>query len=142
MQSHLLHSRLLGCEQPQPWPYMRRLAANSITCRGKRPVPKYFSCDLLGNSSQVSHLSRNYSLFLIGGEAVLVLSPSPFFIPKDPTPPSFSELFQSALQQFRDFPGPFLVPSQSALQHLMIILSTEKGAGLPLRRLARVQIQK
>lgn len=62
------------------------------------------------------HICQGVILFFWSGrgEAVLVLSPSPFFIPEDPTPPSFSELFQSALQQFRDFPGPFLVPSQSA----------------------------
>lgn len=94
--------------------YMRRPAANSIICHGKRPVPKYFSCDLRGDSLQVSHSPRSYSLSLIGGEAVLVLSPSPSSSPKIVLPQVSQEPSQSALQQVKDFPGPSLVPSQNA----------------------------
>jgi len=84
--------------------YMRRLAANSIICHGKRPVPKHFSCDLRGNSLQVSHLSRSYSLSLIGGGSSLSSLSFPIFIPKDPTPPGFSGAFPVCPPTVQRFP--------------------------------------
>lgn len=71
--------------------HMRRLVANSITCCGKRPIPKYFSGDLLGDSLKEPHLSRSYSLFsdLGGGERFSPFS-FPIFVPKDATLPSWT----------------------------------------------------
>lgn len=115
VQSHLLHSRLLGCEQHQPWPY---------TWGGWLPTPSYVmgrgqfqntSLVICGAIPCRCHICQGVILFLwLGGEAVLVLSPSPSSSPKILLPQVSQELSQSALQQFKDFPGPSLVPSQNA----------------------------
>lgn len=104
VQSHLLHSRLPGCEH-QPWPYTWGGWLPTNHKSWEEASPQTF---LLWSAGQflvgVTCVKELFSFSDWRGNSLSSFS-FPIFIPKDPTPPGFSGALPVCPPTVRRFPG-------------------------------------